>query len=159
MKLFPFCIGFLIAFYIMLTGGTITQIILAGISAVIITWILGNLFRGAFLRIKHRKRQIEQLQPLAYRHVMTIRNIGKISGDLVDLVAKPTTEVEQSLIMVGDIYTKKTAPISMKIGSTPIWLDCFPSTKDTEYWIDATREISLFGFTFESTKTIWGKKY
>ena len=85
--------------------------------------------------------------------------MGKRSGRLVDLVAKPPTNVKQSLIMVGDIYTKKTAPISMDVGSTPIWLDCSLFTKDTGYWIDATYEKSLFGFTFEWKKTIWGKQY
>lgn len=160
MKLLPFCIGFLIAFYIMLTGGTITQIILAGATAGIIVWFLGNLGRGPFLRVKHLGRQIEQLQPsLVYRHNMTIENIGKRAGNLINLAVKPSNDVKQSLIMVGDIYTKKPAPIRMEIGSTPIWLDCFPFTKGTKYWIDATYEISILGLTFERTKTIWGKQY
>jgi len=143
-------------------GGTLIEAILAVIIAGIVLQVINYLFQGPNLKVKHKKRQIEQQKVVVigkppsffYRHIIEIRNTGNTSGNF-DIIAESDYEIKQSLLMVNDINNLKVAPLSIEKGTTIVFLDCYPVINNQKYWLYATYEKSFLRFIYERKKTIW----
>ena len=150
-------ISFLMVVYILdIMGGTIIEAIIVVVIGGIILGVISYLFQGPNLKVKHLKRQLQQKKPISYRHVIKIENKGRRTGELLDIVAKPTNNVKQSYLRVDTLSNLGVTPVSVDGKKTrDVWLDCYPNTKNTKYRIDVRYEKSIFNHVYEKQKTIW----